>query len=49
VHKYHNLISGKILSTLATVEVTDSQDVMAQKQAAFAEAIAQIAGIVKST
>jgi len=49
VHKYHNLISGKILSTLATVEVTDSQDVMAQKQAAFAEAIAQIAGIVRST
>ena len=49
VHKYHNLISGKILSTLATVEVNDSQDVMAQKQAAFAEAIAQITGINKNT
>ena len=45
VHKYHNLISGKILSTLATVEVTDSEDVLATKQAAFAQAIAQIAGI----
>ena len=45
VHKYHNLISGKILSTLATVEVTDSEDVLAAKQAAFAQAIAQIAGI----
>ena len=45
VHKYHNLISGKILSTLATVEVTDSDDVVQAKQAAFAEAIAQIVGI----
>jgi hypothetical protein len=44
IHKYHNLISGKILSTLATVEVTDSQDALALKQAAFAEAIAQITG-----
>jgi hypothetical protein len=45
VHKYHNLISNKILSTLATVEVTDSEDALAQKQAAFAQAIAQITGI----
>jgi len=45
IHKYHNLISGKILSTLATVEVTDSQDALALKQAAFAQAIAQITGI----
>ena len=45
VHKYHNLISGKILSTLATVEVTDSDDVVQAKQAAFAEAIAQIVAI----
>jgi hypothetical protein len=44
VHKYHNLISNKILSTLATVEVTDSSDAVLQKQAAFAEAIAQITG-----
>ena len=45
VHKYHNLISGKILSTLATVEVTDSDDAVQAKQAAFAEAIAQIVAI----
>ena len=45
VHKYHNLISGKILSTLATIEVTDSDDAVRTKQAAFAEAIAQIAGL----
>ena len=49
VHKYHNLISGKILSTLATVEVTDSDDTVRVKQAAFAEAIAQIAGIPRNT
>ena len=48
VHKYHNLISGKILSTLTTVEITDTDDVVAQKQRAFAEAIAQIAGLKQS-
>lgn len=46
-HKYHTLISNKILSTLNTVEVQDTTDAVAQKQAAFAEAIAQIAGISK--
>jgi hypothetical protein len=49
VHKYHNLISNKILSTLATVEVTDSDDAVIAKQRAFAEAIAQIAGINTNT
>lgn len=49
VHKYHTLISNKILSTLNTVEVQDSSDVMAQKQAAFAEAIAQITGITSKS
>jgi hypothetical protein len=44
-HKYHTLISNKILSTLNTVEVQDTADAVAQKQAAFAEAIAQIASI----
>ena len=47
VHKYHNLISNKILTTLNSVEVTESQDAVLQKQAAFAEAIAQITGISK--
>lgn len=45
IHKYHTLISNKILSTLASVEVTDSDDAVRAKQAAFAEAIAQITGI----
>jgi hypothetical protein len=42
IHKYHTLIAGKILSTLATVEVADTRDAVTAKQAAFAEAIAQI-------
>ena len=45
VHKYHNLISGKILSTLNTVELTETEDVLVAKQAAFAEAIRQITGL----
>ena len=45
IHKYHTLISNKLISTLATVEVTDTQDAVAAKQAAFAQAIAQITGI----
>lgn len=44
-HKYHTLISNKILNTLNTVEVQDSQAAVEQKRQAFAEAIAQIAGI----
>ena len=47
IHKYHTLISNKILSTLASVEVTDSEDAVRAKQAAFAEAMAQITGITK--
>ena len=47
VHKYHNLISNKLISTLSTVEVTDTEDIVATKQAAFAQAIAQITGLVK--
>ena len=43
--KYHNLIMNKVAATLTTVEVTDSEDMVQAKQRAFAEAIAQIAGI----
>lgn len=43
--KYHTLIANKLISTLATVEVTDSQDAITAKQAAFAQAIAQITGL----
>lgn len=47
IHKYHNLISGKILSTLATVEVTSSQDEVDAKQAAFTAALAKLNEIAK--
>jgi len=43
--KYHHLIMSKVAATLNTVEVSDTADAVQQKQAAFAEAIAQIAGI----
>ena len=45
IHKYHTLISNKLISTLATIEVSDSDDTLQRRQAAFAEAIAQITGI----
>jgi hypothetical protein len=45
VHKYHNLISNKILSTLNTVEVENTQDAVAQKSAAFAAALAAITAV----
>jgi hypothetical protein len=43
--KYHTLIANKLISSLATVEVTDSQDAITAKQIAFAQAIAQITGL----
>jgi hypothetical protein len=43
--KYHNLILNKVMATMNSVEITDSQDAITAKQAAFAEAIAQITGI----
>ena len=45
VLKYHNLILNKIMNTLAKVEVTDSQDAIEAKQAAFAEALAKLTGV----
>jgi hypothetical protein len=45
VQKYHHLISSKVMSTLMDVEVGEPQDIIAAKQQAFAEAIAQLAGI----
>ena len=42
-HKYHTLISSKLISTLNAIEVDASEDLVAAKQAMFAEAIAQIA------
>lgn len=43
--KYHNLILNKVMNSLARIEVTDSQDAVAAKQRAFAEALARLTGI----
>lgn len=45
IMKYHNLILQKVMNSLTKVEVTESQDAIEQKQQAFAEALAKIAGI----
>jgi hypothetical protein len=45
VLKYHNLILNKMMNTLAKIEVTDSTDAIAAKQAAFAEALAKLTGV----
>jgi hypothetical protein len=42
---YERLLVDKVASNLFDVEVTDSEDTIVAKQRAFAEAIAQIAGI----
>jgi hypothetical protein len=43
--KYHNLILNKVMNSLAKIEVTDSEETVQAKQAAFAEALAKLAGI----
>lgn len=45
--KYHNLILNKVMNSLAKIEVTESQDLVEQKQQAFAEALAKLTGITK--
>lgn len=44
VQKYHNLISNKVMNTLAAVEVTESDDTIEAKRAAFAEALSRLVG-----
>lgn len=44
-HKYHSLLANKLMPDLNSVELTDSEDTITAKQRAFAEAIAQIAGL----
>jgi len=44
-HKYHSLLANKLMPDLNAVELTDSEDTITAKQRAFAEAIAQIAGL----
>lgn len=43
--KYHNLILNKVMNTLAKIEVTDSAEAVASKQAAFVEALSKLTGI----
>lgn len=42
VTKYHQLILNKVMNTLARVEVTDSEDTIEAKKAAFAAALAEL-------
>lgn len=41
-HKYHSLISNKVLADRLDLEMTDSADTIAAKQAAFSAALAQL-------
>lgn len=43
--KYHTLILNKVMNSLAKIEVTDSEDAIAAKQAAFAEALSRLTGV----
>jgi hypothetical protein len=47
--KYHNLILNKVMNSLAKIEVTDSKDAIEAKQAAFAEALARLTGVIPDT
>jgi hypothetical protein len=45
VLKYHNLILNKVMNNLAKIEINEGADVVEAKKAAFAEAIAKLAGV----
>ena len=45
VQKYHNLISNKVMNTLAAIEVTEGEDTIEAKRAAFAEALSKLTGL----
>lgn len=45
--KYHNLILNKVMTSLAKIEITEPQDAIEAKQAAFAEALAKLTGFKK--
>jgi hypothetical protein len=47
--KYHHLILNKVMNNLARIEVTDSEDAVAAKQLAFAEALAKFTGVNTDT
>jgi hypothetical protein len=43
--KYHQLILNKVMTTLSTVEVTDSAESVEAKRQAFADALAKMSGL----
>lgn len=43
-HKYHNLISSKVLAERIDIEIDEGNDTVAAKQAAFEAALAKLAG-----
>jgi len=43
--KYHNLISSKVLADRIDIEVNEDEDTVTAKRAAFAAAIAAVAGL----
>ena len=45
--KYHQLILQKVLVNVSKIEITENQDVVQAKQAAFAEALAKLTAIAK--
>jgi len=47
VIKYHNLILNKVMTHVAKIEVTDSQETINAKQMAFSEALAKLTGVQK--
>jgi hypothetical protein len=46
--KYHNLILNKVAATLTNIEVTDSSEAVANKEAAFLKAIELVQTVAKS-
>jgi len=47
--KYHHLISNKVLADRLDIEVNEDEDTVTAKRAAFAAAIAAVAGLNKDT
>jgi hypothetical protein len=47
--KYHHLISSKVLADRLDIEVNEDEDTVTAKRAAFAAAIAAVAGLNKDT
>ena len=48
-HKYHTLISNKVLADRLDIEVNEDEDMVTAKRATFAAALAAIAGLNNDT